>query len=100
MDIQSAFNSGVEGLKNAQLQASEAAQAIADQTSPRQQEIQVQPTQETQTQSDEQPQVSDGNTNITQELVELRVAENQAKASANVVKTADEVAGTLIDVRV
>jgi len=37
---------------------------------------------------------------INQSIVDLKVAEFQAKASTEVIKTADENLGTLLDVRV
>lgn len=37
--------------------------------------------------------------NQAESLVNLRVAENEAKAGARVIKTADEALGTLIDTR-
>lgn len=37
--------------------------------------------------------------NLTDAIVELKVSEHQVKASAAVIKTADEVLGTLIDIK-
>lgn len=88
MEVQSAFSAGVQGLQNAQQQASEAASNIATATSPRNDVEGV------------EALASNSNDviNVNQEIVELKVAEHQASASAQVIKSADETLGTLIDV--
>ena len=43
------------------------------------------------------PERGDTVTDITEAAVELKVAEQQVVASASVVRTADEVLGTLVD---
>ncbi|GHE96836.1 hypothetical protein [Thalassotalea profundi] len=98
MEIQSAFNSGLQGFQNAQEQATQAASNIAQAANFNDQayianeesvESDLSPT----TQTNDLP-------DINQNIVDLKVAEFQAKASANVVKTADETLGTLLDVTV
>lgn len=98
MEIQSAFNSGVQGYNNATQQASEAAANIVDAT------VVTQPSQDsadqaqTNTAATSELSSSQSIPNLNQELVNLKVAEHQAKASAEVIKTADETLGTLLDV--
>lgn len=118
MDIQSAFNSGVQGFNRAQETVEESALAISRATLS-EPEIQsavssvVPPATAGNTANSQQPnpqlsnsQLSNSElnpeaediTDLNQELVDLRVAEFQASASVNVIRTADEVLGTLIDV--
>ena len=74
MRIDSAFNSGVQGFQRAEQIASN---QIARLNTPSGDQVQV-----------------------TDELVNLKVAEQQAGASAKVVQTASDMMGTLIDIRV
>lgn len=102
MEIQSAFNAGVQGFNKATEDATQAAVDIASNTAVR---------SDVQSLS-ESNNVNAQNTNalasvntvdsssLTESVVDLRVAEFQAKASANVVEAADENLGTLLDVRV
>lgn len=89
MEIQSAFNSGVQGFQRATAEASQAAENIVAETSVNRDESTVSqaPTNNTQKIPD-----------LNQSIVDLKVAEFQAKSSAQVIKTADEVLGTLVDV--
>lgn len=94
MDIQSAFNSGVQGFQKATEDANKAASNIVSNTVVDAQAVNeskqaAEPKLQTQTQP-----------NLTQSVVDLKVAEYQAKGSAEVIKTADEALGTLLDVRV
>ncbi|MCF5896268.1 flagellar biosynthesis protein FlgE [Aeromonas veronii] len=77
MRIDSAFNSGVQGFQRAEQIADKASSQIARLNTPGGDQVQV-----------------------TDELVNLKVAEQQAGASAKVVQTASEMMGTLIDIRV
>jgi len=90
MEIQSAFNSGIQGLAKSNEQANKAASDIAASTA-------YDSTQKIEndsiTQSAQQP-------DLTKSIVDLKVAEYQAKSSVEVIKTADETLGTLLDVRV
>ena len=116
MPIQSAFNSGVQGFNRAQEAVSESALAIRSATlndpaiqqtnselqdanslnAPVNPPINAIETENNLTQSPSSQ--SNEITDLNQELVDLKVAEFQAAASTNVIRTADEVLGTLIDV--
>ncbi|MCJ8318305.1 MAG: hypothetical protein MJK12_01640 [Colwellia sp.] len=98
MEIQSAFNAGLEGFQKATEKANEAAANIALQTSVNSSDNKV--AQEDNTLSIDQYQTSDDSVSINQSIIDLKVAELQAKASATVISTADENLGTLLDVRV
>jgi len=93
MDINSAFDSGVAGFQAANERAGQSASNIAqaqnDSLQSRSSSAQVETEQAVQ---EAKP--------ITEELVNLRVAEHDAKAAAKVINTADEVLGSLIDTRV
>lgn len=95
MDVQSAFNSGVQGFQKATESASQAASDIAHSTHYHAEETQTDDTLASETRSS-----SDSLPNLNQSIVDLKVAEHQAKASANVIKTADETLGTLLDVSI
>ena len=82
MDVNSALNTGLQGFQEAQSRISEAAQDIASQ----------QVTDATKDSVDTK--------DLTESLVDLKSAENDAKANANVVKTASDVLGTIIDINV
>jgi len=89
MEIQSAFNIGVQGFQKATAEANQAAENIAAETSANRDESTISQTSATNAQ-----QIPD----LNQSIVDLKVAEFQAKSSAQVIKTADEVLGTLVDV--
>ena len=78
----SAFSSGLQGFQAAQNRANEAAQNIASQS------------------------VTDASTDginnddIVTSLIDLKAAENDARANANVIETASDVLGTLLDIEV
>jgi len=87
MEINSAFYSGVNGLNNASQQISESSERIANQTM--------------------NPENTEKNTYnsyasgpVTAEVINMKLAEVQAQASARVITTADEMVGSLIDVSV
>lgn len=116
MEVQSAFNAGVAGFQQASRLATDSAQNIASETA-RTDENRVDETRQAEgNTTNANPNAVDGNTTVTsnralnalatpepteltEELVNLRVAERQAQASARGIETADEVVGTLIDVR-
>ncbi|WP_421207780.1 flagellar biosynthesis protein FlgE [Aeromonas enteropelogenes] len=77
MRIESAFNSGVQGFQRAEQIADRASSQIARLNTPNSDQVQV-----------------------TDELVNLKVAEIQAGASTKVMQTASDMMGTLIDIRV
>ncbi len=89
MEIQSAFNSGVQGFQKATEEASLAAANIVAATSANRDENTISQTSMNNTQK-----IPD----LNQSIVDLKVAEFQAKSSVQVIKTADEVLGTLLDV--
>jgi hypothetical protein len=82
MDVNSALDTGLQGFQQAQTRINEAAQSIASQ------------------------QVTDSTKDgietkdLTESLVDLKSAENDAKANAQVIKTASDVLGTIIDINV
>jgi len=91
MNIQSAFDSGVAGFNQATERAAESAREINQQ-----QVTQAQPNEEiAETETPVQQ-----NTPITESLINLRLAETQAQASAKVIETADNMLGSLIDTKV
>lgn len=76
MQIDSALNSGYLGLQKATQQVDESSARLA--------QLSTQPNQ----------------MDPTTELVSLKVAEQGGQVAAEVVKTADEMMGTLLDIRV
>lgn len=82
MEINSAFSSGVSGFHSASKQIVESSERIANQS------VAV------------DSNAKQGAESITAEIVNMKVAEVQAKASAKVITTADEMIGSLIDVSV
>jgi hypothetical protein len=95
MEIQSAFNAGVQGFQQATEGANQAASDIA-RTTASINEVSEPTTSiaSALTSATNQPN------GLTESIVNLRVAEVQAQASAKIIKSADENLGTLIDVRV
>lgn len=98
MEIQSAFNSGVQGLQKANTAADEAAADIVASTS-------VNAAQETRdiASSEVNTEVKNASANaelpdLNQSIVNLKVAEHQARASTEVIRSADDSLGTLLDV--
>ncbi len=84
MEINSTFNQAVVGFKNALVQVSQASENIAHVSA----------------KSDYQVITDRSPTSITTELINMKVAEHQAVASAKVIRSADEMIGSLIDTRV
>tara|TARA_R110000744_G_scaffold78514_14_gene154682 strand:+ start:4484 stop:4780 length:297 start_codon:yes stop_codon:yes gene_type:complete len=98
MEIQSAFNAGVQGFQKANEDAYKAAENIATSVGITPESYGI--GQDNNQISNSATQNPDTAVNLTQSVVDLRVAEFQAKASANVIVSADENLGTLLDVRV
>ncbi|NQZ22478.1 MAG: hypothetical protein HRT53_10510 [Colwellia sp.] len=96
MEIQSAFSSGLQGFQKAKGDANQAAASIAANLSISPEDFGV--GQESNSATISQNTVSGDLSNLNQSIVDLKVAEFQAKASANVIKTADAMLGTLLDV--
>jgi hypothetical protein len=94
MQISSAINSGLQGFQQATDTANKAASDIAQATAGREEQGETSSDLEaTETVNRTQP------VSLTESAVNLKVAEAQASSSAEVIKTADENLGTLIDVR-
>jgi len=94
MEIQSAFNSGIQGFQKATDDASQAAANIASETNVSGDENVSSQAISNQTAISTEQKIPE----LNQSIVDLKVAEFQAKSSAQVIKTADEVLGTLVDV--
>lgn len=84
MEINSAFNSGVAGFQTASNQITQASEKIA--------QVAVEGSEQN---TPERAPIS-----VTTELINMKVAEHQALASAKVISTADDMIGSLIDTRV
>lgn len=97
MEVQSAFSSGLQGFQKAQTDAYQAAENIVANVQT-QAEDSVTP-QESKTATAEKNSSYGDAPELNQSIVDLKVAEFQGKASANIIQTADEVLGTLLDVR-
>ena len=82
MQVDNALNIGLQGFQDAQSRLTEAAQDIASQS------VTDSTTDSVNTQD------------LTKSLVDLKVAELDAKANANVIKTASDVLGTILDIEV
>lgn len=94
MEIQSAFNSGVQGFQKATEGANQAAANIAAETTINRDENVTSQAVSSQTVISKEQKIPD----LNQSIVDLKVAEFQAKSSTQVIKTADEALGTLVDV--
>ena len=97
MEIQSAMSIGLQGLQKAQEDANQAAAKIAVNLNVSPDELGL--TQEDNITPANQNAGADAVPDLNQSIVDLKVAEFQAKASAQVIQTADETLGTLLDVR-
>lgn len=91
MNVSSAFNTGLAGFQDASAQLNNASARIASASMP-----------EKNTAGGLQGDQTSGPDpiSITTELINMKVAELQAKSSAKVISTADEMLGTLIDISV
>jgi hypothetical protein len=97
VEIPSALNSGIQGLQNARTAADQAATDIVASTT-------LNTDQQSNPDNNEvNTEVSDSSNNLdlpdlNQAIVNLKVAEFQAKASTEVIRSADDSLGTLLDV--
>ena len=92
-----AFNSGLNGIQAGQRRVEQAASEIASNAVNQPQQANQTPPQN---QVNPAPQVAEQTRpDLAQSLVALRIGENEVRANARVVDTADEVLGTLIDTR-
>ena len=103
MEIQSAFNSGLQGLQNARTTADKAAADLVSNTTFQTEQAAEQANDgsaSTDVSTEIKSQASSQNEvpNLNQSIVNLKVAEYQAKASTEVIKSADDSLGTLLDV--
>jgi len=102
MEIQSAFNSGLQGLQNARATADQAATDIVANTTVQAEKDSEQVNSEgsnTEVNTDINQTSSRNNVpDLNQSIVNLKVAEFQAKASTEVIRSADDSLGTLLDV--
>lgn len=92
MEIQSGFNAGIQGLQKANEDLNQAAVNIASNT--------IVDSQTSVQKTSQQNMSQQAASSLTESVIDLKVAEYQAKSSVEVVKTADENLGTLLDVRV
>lgn len=105
MQIQSAFGAGLQGLQRASNGISEETLNINRQTTlnRQQQQQQVEAAQDQQAaQADAaaRPQQAAPATDVTQSLVRLEQQELSAQANVRSLRTADEMLGSIIDIRV
>ncbi|MFT6206228.1 MAG: hypothetical protein ACJA0T_000125 [Colwellia sp.] len=101
MEIQSAFASGVQGFQKAQGDATQASADIAANLAVRPEDFGIGQENNTDNANTTEKKASSAETpDLNKATVDLKVAEFQSKASANVIQTADETLGTLLDVRV
>jgi hypothetical protein len=92
MEIPSAMNAGLEGFQNARQLAEKSAADIASN---------IVTTNDTATTGNQTSLNSNSKQEVpelNQSIVNLKVAEYQAKASSEVIKSADDALGTLLDV--
>ena len=94
MEIQSAFNSGVQGFQKATETANQAAADIVANTTVAETTVAQEADAVSKAPVSNERQIPE----LNQSIVDLKVAEYQAKASAEVIKTADDNLGTLLDV--
>lgn len=92
MQIQSAFSSGVQGYQRAEQGVKEASAEIARQPVVEQERQAEQAASQT-----DAPRTPEQAKPVTEELVKLRMEERNAQASARVLRTADQMVGSLIN---
>ena len=98
MEIPSAFNSGLQGLQNARATADQAAaDIVATTTFSTEQQMNPAANGEVNTEVTK-PKSNLEIPDLNRAIVNLKVAEFQAKASIEVIKSADDALGTLLDV--
>ncbi|CCQ12740.1 FIG00949588: hypothetical protein [Pseudoalteromonas luteoviolacea B = ATCC 29581] len=102
MPIGNAFNNGVEGFNRASQQIERASAEINRATIQQQDEEQIAQQRQTQAARPEEAVTAPvaQPPKVDEALVQLKVEEFNAKANTQTIRTADEVLGTLVDVRV
>ena len=102
MELQSAFASGLQGFQRASNGITEATVNINRETTNEQRFRNAQDTAAVE-QADQQRQVpvaEPANPSLEQSLVQLVTEQNYAEANVKSIKTADEMLGSVIDIRV
>jgi flagellar hook protein FlgE len=102
MELQSAFSSGLQGLQRASNGITEATVNINRETANEQRVRNAQDTASVE-QSNQQktaPVAEPAKPSLEQSLVKLVTEQNYAEANVKSIKTADEVLGSVIDIRV
>ncbi|PKH88390.1 hypothetical protein [Colwellia sp. Bg11-28] len=98
MEIPSAMNSGLQGLQNARATGDQAAEDIVASTT-LSNETQKNPANNGEVNTElSNPSRNNELPDLNQAIVNLKVAEYQTKASTEVIKSADDSLGTLLDV--
>jgi hypothetical protein len=101
MDIQSALSSGVQGFQRASAGVTDATIEINRQTRANQQnETEQAVSQASASEQQRSLQNTERSPSQTNSLVQLGQEERNAQANARSIQTADEVLGTVIDIRV
>jgi hypothetical protein len=101
MDIQSALSSGVQGFQRASAGVTDATIEINRQTRANQQnETEQAVSQASASEQQRSLQNTERTPSQTNSLVQLGQEERNAQANARSIQTADEVLGTVIDIRV
>jgi hypothetical protein len=100
VEIPSAMNSGLQGLQNARTTADQAAADIVASTT-----LTTEPQKNPASNGEVNTEVSNPSSQVelpdlNQAIVNLKVAEFQAKSSTEVIRSADDSLGTLLDVTV
>ncbi|TQV72946.1 flagellar biosynthesis protein FlgE [Aliikangiella marina] len=81
MDVSGILNTGVQGFQDAASRANKAAQEIASQS------------------VEDASQAGINQQDLTSSIVDLKVAEIDARASVEIIETASDLVGTLLDVK-
>ncbi len=97
MEISSALNSGLQGFQKARETADQAAADIVASTTLATDQQSITSNSEETNKLNNQANTNDI-PDLNQSIVNLKVAEYQAKASTEVIKSADDALGTLLDV--
>jgi flagellar hook protein FlgE len=102
MELQSAFSSGLQGLQRASNGITEATVNINRETANEQRVRNAQDTASVEQSNQQKPALvaESSKPSLEQSLVKLVTEQNYAEANVKSIKTADEVLGSVIDIRV
>lgn len=101
MEIQSAFNAGVQGFQRASAGVTEATVDINRQTSANREQVAAAETDVRQAEAPEQNRPTQPQApSVEQSLVQLTNESRNAEANVRSIQAADDALGTIIDVRV